>query len=497
MKKNIILFTLAILGLAPLAMVKAQDAEALRVVNSAFQALGGESQVKSITSIFVKAKGVEHRSADAQGYHPDKQTSAPHEEQLAVFNDDKRLAFEYKTGRHDGTIRWRRVYFTETQRVFADFINKSASGAATRFPSVERTQSARRIPHIFLLETLANRSSLKYLGIRKFENKDHEVISVNLPNIQTPVLLYFDKKTSLLAKFEFSVDFPAIGQTVAEYSFSNYHQDNQLGWFPSNHTIKLNGNIWRTMRYEQVLVNSSEAEKMLGLPPELEGFLIPPGTVKEIAKGVYLIYRLGGYQPMFIEFKDFVVAIEAPAAVPFLEDTPLEDLANADVLSKEFIAKIKQTVPNKPIKYVVPTHYHSDHAGGIRAFASENSIVLTTPGNKKFYENFAPQIKIETFDQKRIISDGERTVELMDVGANPHTEENIVAYFPKEKYLYQGDLFYFNGEPTFPLKDRLTVMPFFANWLKKNKLAPTRIYGFHSVSYGTMEHIEKILEIRK
>ena len=41
----------------------------------------------------------------------------------------------------------------------------------------------------------------------------------------------------------------------------------------------------------------------------------------------------------------------------------------------------------------------------------------------------------------------------------------------------------------------MTVMPFFAKWLKKNKLAPERIYGFHSTMFGSMEHIEKVLEL--
>lgn len=112
-----------------------------------------------------------------------------------------------------------------------------------------------------------------------------------------------------------------------------------------------------------------------------------------------------------------------------------------------------------------------------------------------FYEKFVPNMKLETFDKRRVIADSERTVELLDVGANPHTEENIVAYLPREKYIYQGDLFYFNGDATFPLKDRLTVMPFFANWLKKNKLSPTRISGFHSLTFATMEHINNILEM--
>ena len=100
-------------------------------------------------------------------------------------------------------------------------------------------------------------------------------------------------------------------------------------------------------------------------------------------------------------------------------------------------------------------------------------------------KNSRPELKVETFDKKQTISDGERTVELINVGANPHTEENIVVYFPKEKYLFQGDLFYFNNEATFPLKDRLPVMFFFAGWLRKNNLSPARIYGFHSTMFAS------------
>jgi len=481
--------------LALFSMAKAQNSEALEVLDSAIQTLGGEAKIKSLNSIYLSAKGVEHRSADVQGYHPDQQTTAVHEEKLTVFLDGMRLAYEYQTGRHDGTRRWRRNIFTTERNIFADFMTKSASASAVKFPSLERTQTARRIPHILLLEVLANSASLKYLGIRSFENKEQRVISVNLPNAKTPILLYFDKLTNLLSKSEFSLDFPNLGESVAEYVFSDYRQHPKLGWFPSIHSIKLNGNIWRTMNYQEVLVDSAEAEAILSVPPELEGFITPAGTVREIANDVYLVYRLGGYQPMFIEFKDFVVAIEAPASVTSLDDTAVESLPDPDALSKEFIAKIKQTVKNKPIKYVVPTHYHSDHAGGIRAFAGENTTILTTSGNKKFYENFAPNMKVETFDKKRVLSDGERTVELIDVGKNPHTAENIVVYLPREKYLYQGDLFYFNGDATFPLKDRLTVMPFFADWLKKHKLTPARIYGFHSVTFATMEHIEKILAV--
>ena len=43
-------------------------------------------------------------------------------------------------------------------------------------------------------------------------------------------------------------------------------------------------------------------------------------------------------------------------------------------------------MPNKPIKYVVNTHHHFDHAGGLGPFVAEGAIVLTHDANKAFYE---------------------------------------------------------------------------------------------------------------
>jgi hypothetical protein len=43
----------------------------------------------------------------------------------------------------------------------------------------------------------------------------------------------------------------------------------------------------------------------------------------------------------------------------------------------------------------------------------------------------------------------------------------------------------------------MTVMPFFAKWLKAKELSPARIYGFHSTLFGTMEHVDKIITLSK
>jgi len=425
-----------------------------------------------------------------QGYSPDKQTKAEHEETLVAFLDGKRLVFEHKTGRRDGTYRWRRFIYLNDERLVADFVNKNAFGSQRPTAQTERSRLARNIPHLILLEASANISTLESLGVRTYQNKNHDVVSFKPADSKSPIVLYLDTETHLLSKFEYPMDFPVIGDTTVEYTYSQYRRHPKLGWFPASHAIKIGGEDYRTVNYTNVAADSNEASAMLELPDELKGYVTPPGTVIEIAKGVYIAHGLGGFYPMFVEFKDFVVAIEAPARHPFVEIVPADNQTGSSLICEDFIKKIKETVKNKPIKYLVATHYHTDHAGGARAFIAEGATILTTTGNKQFFEKLAnakltilpdrlskePQpLKIETFDDKRIITDGERTVEFINVGPNPHTQENIIARFPKENYVYQGDLFYFNDESSFPQKDRATVMAFFAQWLKKNNISPARI----------------------
>ena len=100
---------------------------------------------------------------------------------------------------------------------------------------------------------------------------------------------------------------------------------------------------------------------------------------------------------------------------------------------------------------------------------------------------------------KRVITDGERTVELINVGSSPHAKENVVVYLPNEKILFQGDLFYYSGLNAFPARDpsRDRVMKFFADWLIKNKLEPAQIYGFHDRGFATMKQVRQFLNFRR
>ena len=120
------------------------------------------------------------------------------------------------------------------------------------------------------------------------------------------------------------------------------------------------------------------------------------------------------------------------------------------------IAQARKLIPNKPIRYVVNTHAHIDHSSGLRAFVAEGVTILTHQNNKAYLERVlnAPHTlnpdkmsesrkkpKFDTIGTKKVLTDGDRVVELHHMQNFGHHEGAILVYLPKEKVLYQADAY--------------------------------------------------------
>ena len=162
--------------------------------------------------------------------------------------------------------------------------------------------------------------------------------------------------------------------------------------------------------------------------------------IDKAADGVWYVTG-GSHHSVVVEMKDHLVVIEGP---------------QNDARGTAVIAEVKKAMPNKPIKYVVNSHHHFDHAGGLGPFVAEGAIVITHDVNKAFFEQTlaAPRTvqpdtlaksgkkaTVEGVKDKRVLSDDTRTIELYHIQGNMHNDGLLMAYLPKEKLLVQADVY--------------------------------------------------------
>jgi glyoxylase-like metal-dependent hydrolase (beta-lactamase superfamily II) len=163
-------------------------------------------------------------------------------------------------------------------------------------------------------------------------------------------------------------------------------------------------------------------------------------TAEKLGDGVW--YLTGGsHHSVLVEFNDYVAVIEAPQS---------EERSNA------VIAEVKKLVPSKPIRYLINTHHHFDHSGGLRTYVAEGATIVTHQSNQAFYQKTfqAPhtlnpdrqarakkKAKILALGAKRVLADSARTVELHHIQGNPHNTGLVMAWLPKEKLLVEVDVY--------------------------------------------------------
>jgi glyoxylase-like metal-dependent hydrolase (beta-lactamase superfamily II) len=198
-------------------------------------------------------------------------------------------------------------------------------------------------------------------------------------------------------------------------TFSDY-KDYGGTKFPSKVVITEGGFPSWEMNVTSVTPN---APLDLPVPDAVQSATVPPVQVAstKLADGVWHVAG-GSHHSVVVEFADYIAVAEAPLS---------------DERSVAVIAEAKKLVPNKPLKYVLTTHHHFDHTGGLRTYVAEGATIVTHQSNVAYFEKVlaAP------------------TIEVYATGGDTHTKEYTLIYLPKAKILVEGDA-YSPGPPDAP-----------------------------------------------
>jgi glyoxylase-like metal-dependent hydrolase (beta-lactamase superfamily II) len=300
---------------------------------------------------------------------------------------------------------------------------------------------------------------------------------------------YFND-SRFLTRVETSIADPLLGDMPLTIAYSNYKEFRNTV-FPTKILQSQGGfPVW-DLTVSNVRVNLP-AE--IQIPEAVRNARPPQTTVhsSNIADGVWFLAG-GTHHSLLVEFKDYAVVVEAPLN----EERSLAVLAEAQRL-----------IPNKPVKYVVNTHHHFDHAGGLRTYVAQGATVITHESNKDYFENIfqrpatifpdllakspKPPI-IQGVADKFVLTDGRQNIEVYTTEGDSHTDDLLIAYLRSPKILAEADSY----TPQDP--DGSTPSPASANAIalynniQRLKLNVSTIAPIHGRGAVTMAEFKKFV----
>ena len=236
------------------------------------------------------------------------------------------------------------------------------------------------------------------------------------------------------------IDQSIVGDMLVETVYSDYKNFGNGVMFPSKMVQSQDGFPALDLTISAVMTN---VPVDITVPDVVKNFKAPDVVVTstKLADGVF--YLTGGtHHSLAVEMKDHIVLVDTP---------------NNEARALAVIAKTKEIIPKKPIRFIVTSHHHWDHLGGIRTAMAEGATIVTYQSNKVFLDRVAKtphtivpdklsmmkgkQVKVLGVPAMYKLTDGTRTIELHLLTNYEHTGDMMVVYLPKEGILAEPDAF--------------------------------------------------------
>ena len=293
-------------------------------------------------------------------------------------------------------------------------------------------------PHGVIKAAMANNPTS---AMRIVDGKTLTAVSFAVPGRYRATALI--NAAGLVEQIESTQPHPVTGDTASSIRFSDYKDTGGVK-FPMRIQQSMGGYPMLDLTVSDVKPNAPAGIEV----PALVTAFTENVVATKVADGVWHLAG-GSHNSVAIEMRDHLMVVESPLydgrAVPML-------------------AEAKKLSPGKPIRFVVNSHHHFDHSGGLRSAVAEGATLVTSELSRPFFETamanpnsikpYAMQTSgkkasVSGVSGKRTFTDGARVVDVYYIEGSVHANGFLMVHMPKEKLLIEADA-YTPGAPNAP-----------------------------------------------
>jgi glyoxylase-like metal-dependent hydrolase (beta-lactamase superfamily II) len=310
-------------------------------------------------------------------------------------------------------------------------------------------------PWGFLKAAAANNATVRQQG-------GQQVVSFSPANFKSPsgqtyTVNGYINNQNLVTKVETRLDHAVVGDLLVEFEYSNYQNMGGVQ-VPSRIVQRQAGMTTFDAAIKSATPNPGNLTELLTPPPPPARGGAPGGggggaqqaaaaPVQKLGEGAFKIG--GNYASLAVDMGDHVLVVES---------------GQSDARGLAVMAAAKQAIPNKPIRFVVNSHPHFDHASGLAAAVAEGATILTHRNNEQVLERLLAGTRTLIGDSLSKVTNrrtnvvegvGDRDVRKGTNGKvvelhrvpNEHSDGMLVVYLPAEKVLWSADITVVNPNP--------------------------------------------------